>query len=431
MGMTISTHNGTAAHREHNIRLASVISKQEHIDKDGKYEIWHDEAPRKAYERIFGEYVQEYNAKQKRPERRIKDYYKDIQNDSKRNAVYEMIVAVGNKDNAPAEQTCRTILHEFVYGNEDIGFRSWQERNPQFELIGAYYHADEEGVPHLHVDYVPVAEGYQRGMAVQNGLDRALRQMGYEHKGNHATPQIQWEKAENGRLEQLCQWHGLEIDHPQLGKGVEHVHTELYKAKAEYNTAVSELKADLGDLEEQKSIYEDSLEVMQDVHIELQNDTFKLQHEHDTLENRVLDLKGQLSELSQLRADLKLEVEELNQQILEKSSIIKEFNEFKEKFKSVVEQMPEMKKLNRFISIFQQFHDSIKNNNEWNSSRIDEWKDMNSNLDRSGLRPQMPEDLLESPKARMQREQMKYDVAHEQERKEKFKLKIKDNEEEQ
>lgn len=386
MGMTISTHNGTAAHREHNIRLDSVISKQEHIDKDGKYEIWHDEAPRQAYERIFGEYVQEYNEKQKRPERRIKDYYNDIQNDKKKNAVYEMIVAVGNKDNAPAEQTCRTILHEFMYGNKDIGFRSWQERNPQFELIGAYYHADEQGVPHLHIDYVPVADGYKKGMAVQNGLDKALRQMGYEHKGNHATPQIQWEKAENGRLETLCGWHGIEIEHPQANKGVQHLHTDIYKAKA-----------DLRELEEQKGIFEDAVGRMMDVHSELQKDSFMLQNEYDNLENRLHEIKSQLLDLSQIRDNLKLEVNELDEQIRQKSSIIKEYETFKERFKGILDKIPEIKLLDSFIERFQRFHDSIESRRDWKGSKIEEWKELNAILDRSGLRDSMPKDLLTSP----------------------------------
>ena len=63
---TIATHNGTQIARQHNLRNPKVVSKEPHIDINGISEIWLDEKPRKAYERLFGEAVRKYNAKQKR-----------------------------------------------------------------------------------------------------------------------------------------------------------------------------------------------------------------------------------------------------------------------------------------------------------------------------------------------------------------------------
>ena len=348
MGMTISTHNGTSAHRGHNIRLESVISKQDHINPDGHFEIWHDEAPREAYERIFGEYVQEYNAKQKRPERQIKDYYADVCNDKKRNAVYEMIVSVGNMENRPPEETCRAILHDFMYGNDDIGYPSaWTQRNSSFELIGAYYHADEQGVPHLHIDYVPVATGYQRGMFAQNGLDKALREMGFEHKGNHATPQIQWEKAENERLERLCQYYGLEIEHPMADKGVQHVHTELYKAKAESNKAQAEMKAEIGNLEAKRTYLENEVSGLG---AELQ--------ELEQKKDRILKLiSGKVAEYKSVEQKLGLAEEKVSEAEVrvskaearmveaegELEGMIEQLQGFKKDFKGIAETIKNMK----------------------------------------------------------------------------------------
>lgn len=57
---------------------------------------------------------------------------------------------------------------------------TWQERNPNLELIGAYYHADEQGEPHIHLDYIPVAHGYKRGLETQTGLVKALQEQGFE-----------------------------------------------------------------------------------------------------------------------------------------------------------------------------------------------------------------------------------------------------------
>ena len=61
--VTISTHNGSAIARDHNIRNPKVVAKEEHIDLSMPHEIWIDEPIRKAYDRIFGEALDEYNAK--------------------------------------------------------------------------------------------------------------------------------------------------------------------------------------------------------------------------------------------------------------------------------------------------------------------------------------------------------------------------------
>ena len=34
--------------------------------------------------------------------------------------------------------------------------------------------------PHLHLDYIPVAQGYTRGLETRNSLDKAMKQMGYQ-----------------------------------------------------------------------------------------------------------------------------------------------------------------------------------------------------------------------------------------------------------
>lgn len=223
MGVTISTHNGSAVAREHNIRNPKVVSKESHIDMNGYSETWIDEPVRQAYERLFSEAVAKYNTKQSRPERQIKSYYNDICKDSKKHPVYEMIIGIYGKkeDGSPicsAEQG-KEIMSKFV---ED-----WRERNPNLELIGAYYHADEEGEPHVHLDYIPVAHGYTRGLETQTGLVRALGEQGFLKAGK-ATAQIQWEKRENYYLQNLCEAMGLEVEHPHI-EGRKHLETDVLK----------------------------------------------------------------------------------------------------------------------------------------------------------------------------------------------------------
>ena len=99
MGVTISTHNGSKVARQHNIRDKRVVTKEAHINPNGVHETWIDETPRKAYDRIFGEALKEYNAHQTRPERQITSYYDSICNDAKKHPVYEMIIGIYGKDN--------------------------------------------------------------------------------------------------------------------------------------------------------------------------------------------------------------------------------------------------------------------------------------------------------------------------------------------
>ena len=230
MGVTISTHNGSAVAREHNIRNPKVVSKEPHIDVNGSHEVWIDEPVRQAYDRLFGESVEAYNAKQARPERQIKSYYNDICKDSKKHPVYEMIIGIygKNEDGSPicsAEQG-KEIMRQFV--------ENWKERNPNLELIGAYFHADEPGAePHVHLDYIPVAHGYTRGLETQTGLVKALGEQGFKKKGK-ATAQIQWEKRENDYLTSLCEAVGLRVEHPRQ-EGRQHLATQEMKLQSRLN----------------------------------------------------------------------------------------------------------------------------------------------------------------------------------------------------
>lgn len=223
MPVTISTHNGTSVAREHNIRNKKVVSKENHINPDGIHETWIDEPIRQAYERLFGESVRNYNNKQTRPDRKINSYYNTICKDKKKHPVYEMIIGVygKSKDGSPicSIEQGKEIMKKFV--------DTWQERNPNLELIGAYYHADENGEPHVHLDYVPVAHGYIKGMETQTGLVKALSEQGFEKNGR-ATAQIQWEKRENDYLTSLCEDVGLTVIHPQI-EGRKHIETQTFK----------------------------------------------------------------------------------------------------------------------------------------------------------------------------------------------------------
>ena len=237
MPKSISFHNGTNWSRGHNIRDERYTNKQEHIDPTLSHlNLTICDIPvRQAYANIFGKAVEEYNAKQKRTDRKITDYYEKIKADKRKHPVYEVIVQIGDRDdtgqNAEAEKQALKIFAE-----------QWESRNPHLRLIGAYIHADEpDGTVHMHIDYIPVAE-CSRGMRIQNSLDRALQQQGFQTENIHQTAQIAWQNREREALNQICQSLNINSQPNQnIGKGRPSLTVQEYKrAKQQQQQAIEQ-----------------------------------------------------------------------------------------------------------------------------------------------------------------------------------------------
>ena len=168
-----------------------------------------DKDIRQAYQEIFGEALEQYNGKQKRADRKIEDYCDHIKKSKNGEKLfYEDVVQWGSKDDFKSPETrerAKEALVKYVEG--------FEERNPNLKLIGAYIHMDEAS-PHLHLDYVPVATGYSRGLEKRNSLDKAMKQMGYqpenESRKNNATKL--WKENERAVFGQICRGLGLEVE---------------------------------------------------------------------------------------------------------------------------------------------------------------------------------------------------------------------------
>lgn len=361
MNVTIATHNGSKVAREHNIREEKVVSKENHIDLNRTHEIWIDEKPQDAYRRLFEESRLEYNAKQTREERKIQDYYKSICEDKKKHSVYEMIIGVYGKDENGRQicddETGKQIMKEFV--------EKWHERNPNLELIGAYYHADEDGEPHVHLDYIPVAHGYSRGMGTQTGLVKALGEMGFQKQGK-ATAQIQWQARENQALEEICNTYGLEVSHPREA-GRQHIDTELYKAQEAAKTAIDnakdlldqqdEIRADISHLEAQRDKINNQVEKALERKEKAFSRSFKKDKSGEgwtynkTLEKDIKELtasiKQEVDQISHTNADVQVQYDMAEQTRIraekhaaekkkEAEKLIKEAQELKEQERSYI-----------------------------------------------------------------------------------------------
>lgn len=228
---TISTHNGSKFSQAHNRRDTKITSKEAHIDPKGVHEEWLDVDIKEAYNFFFDDSVKEYNSKQTRKDRKIKNYYEKVKNDKKKNVAYEMIVGVYDKN--LDDDTKRDILLKYV--------QTWEDRNPNLKLFGVYFHNDEEGQAHVHIDYLPMAY-FDKGLEYRNSLTKALEQQGIESGTSiHETCQILWEQKENKALEEICNSHNINIEHG-TSKNRQHENISKFKER--------KIKEDIKKLEE-------------------------------------------------------------------------------------------------------------------------------------------------------------------------------------
>lgn len=172
-----------------------------------------DKDLKEAYREIFGAALEKYNAKQRRADRKIDSYLDHISKSKNgEKPFYEDVVQWGSKEDFTSQEMrekAKEALVQYVEG--------FEQRNPCLKLIGAYIHMDEAS-PHLHLDYIPVATGYSRGLEKRNSLDKAMKQMGFqpeqENRKNNATKM--WKENERVVFGQICRDMGLEVEEERV-----------------------------------------------------------------------------------------------------------------------------------------------------------------------------------------------------------------------
>lgn len=191
---------------KHNNRTMSDKEKERnsHIDSErsheNKYLIQKD--LKELYQEEFSEALENYNAKQKRNDRKIDDYFKHIQSSKKTSLQQEMIIQVGDKDDFSSKadfEKANEILEEW--------FAGFEERNPNLKIYNAVIHNDEAS-PHMHLNFVPVADGYKRGLEKQVSFDRAITQQ--DPLLDKTRPFEDWREKEVLLLEKLLLERGIE-----------------------------------------------------------------------------------------------------------------------------------------------------------------------------------------------------------------------------
>lgn len=224
MSISVVKGRGSMAHNNRNFTTPNVDKNR--VKDNITYKA---EPIEQAYEKCFGAEVERYNSIQKRADRKIDNYMDYIRNSKNGEKLfYETVVQVGNKFDCAVGtengELAKRALQDYM--------QDFQRRNPNLYVFNAVLHMDE-ATPHLHIDYIPLAHGYQRGLQVRNSLDKALKEQGIDGKANKKENSTHnWQESEKTALESFMSAYGLERAE-ERGLKRDHMSIDQYKAVAE------------------------------------------------------------------------------------------------------------------------------------------------------------------------------------------------------
>ncbi|MBQ5319832.1 MAG: plasmid recombination protein [Oscillospiraceae bacterium] len=168
------------------------------------------------YHELFDNALAEYNSKQKRKDRIIKDYHEHIRHSRQEQEYHEVIFQIGNQDDTPVGSDMGKVATELLRKFAE----NFQTRNPHLRVFNAVIHLDE-ATPHIHIDFIPFATEQKRGLSTRVSLTKALEQQGFKGEGKFNTACKLWIDNEKEVLAQLMRSRNIEWE--QLGTHNEHL----------------------------------------------------------------------------------------------------------------------------------------------------------------------------------------------------------------
>lgn len=352
--------------------------KEVHVSEDGEFEIWEDKGVYEVYRENFEDAIKTYNQKQKRKDRKIIDtegdevtgYIKslkesrrgkqkrkvtkknqdgstqeiELSNENGQRILYEIIVSAGNcnklrDDKGRIQYTPDGHEIHFQRIEKEINKRAMMEfferfetMYPNFKIALCAYHADEQylnalgnyewGIEHIHIDFIPVVDGYTRGLEKQAGMRKALEMMGFENRyeadGTYRNAYQDFCADAQTRFEEILHQEylryyvedkhmkmedieDLEIIHPARGKGKQNLDPDAFRVAKELENRKCAVQADLMEITEKKQEVEEEVKVAR-------KRLKKANTEVEEAQDMMLDI---FTDADECRADMKLEVAQM------------------------------------------------------------------------------------------------------------------------
>ena len=228
------------------------------------------------YHELFDEALERYNAKQKRSDRKIDNYYEKIRSGKQEKPFHEIILQIGNREdmNAQSEngQLASKVLDEYM--------RDFQKRNPNLRVFSAHLHMDE-ATPHLHIDFVPFMTGSKRGLDTRVSLKKALEAQGFTGGSRNDTEWNQWVASEKQVLASVMERHGIQWE--QKGTHEKHLSVLDYQKQQRAKEVAA--------LESQKTELQERVDDLQENYIQQSEQVEQVEKTLQTLRDQQLSVE--------------------------------------------------------------------------------------------------------------------------------------------
>jgi len=323
---------------------------------------------KEAYHNLFDEALERYNAKQKRSDRKLDDYYGKICRGKQEKLFYEVIFQIGNKDDMNVQsnegQLAKEILCEFMEQS--------QKRNPNLYVFSSHLHMDEQ-TPHIHIDFVLFIRNSKRGFDTRVSLKGALSEQGFKGGTREMTEWNEWIEAEKQELSRVMGRHGVQWK--QLGTHNKHLSVldfekqERQKEVAELGQTISGSKEELSSIlhqqiavgkemeqirKEGEAIWQEVSELTATNHLlkeqteTLTEDKEKLLSENEKLEKQQKKLRQEINKIVQSKEVMERNIhaydEDVKWQLAESGALMSAKNYWDKKALPLMEKLKEVVK---------------------------------------------------------------------------------------
>ena len=298
---------GVVAHNRRTYTAENVDPKRSHLNIEYCY------TPiEQAYHQLFDEALAEFNAKQKRKDRCIENYYEKICDGKQEKPFYEVIFQIGNMEDMSSVskngELARRVLDKFMH--------TFQERNPNLYVFSAHLHMDE-ATPHLHIDFIPFTTGSKRGLSTRVSLKQALADQGITGEGRSMTERAKWVQKEKEALAEIMLENGIEWE--QKDEHKEHLSVLEFK-REKRKEELAELEQTIERVQKQQVIIEaveqiEAKPLPLSSKVAIEGEDYQIlvaaTHKYVALERREGKLKKLLKEARNTIAVLKAKVQSL------------------------------------------------------------------------------------------------------------------------
>ncbi len=265
--ISFETGKGSLSHNSRTFIAANVDKERTLLNKD-----YCREPIKKVYHKLFDKALADFNAKQKRNDRRIDNYYEHIRTGHQEKTFTEIVVQIGNMD----DTHCGTDAAELTAKILEEYYLDFQKRNPKLYVFSAHLHLDES-TPHLHIDFVPFTTESKRGLETRVSLKRALADQGFTGTGKGDTEWNRWAASEKNELAKVMEKYNVKWLQKDTHNGhlsvLDYKKQERAKEVEKLDETIAEKKVEVETLEYRVKNYEDATVKLKEIENKLENDS--------------------------------------------------------------------------------------------------------------------------------------------------------------